>query len=107
MHASTLCRAGLHRRRDGTVACVPRISEFCGVVIEMYFRDHAPAHFHARFAEHRAAIVITSGDVLAGHLPPRTLRLVREWLSLHRDELDQNWLRARRNEPLFDIDPLR
>jgi len=26
---------------------VPRISAFYGIVIAMYYRDHAPPHFHA------------------------------------------------------------
>jgi hypothetical protein len=29
---------------------VPRISSFYGIVIEMYFGDHPPPHFHARYS---------------------------------------------------------
>jgi hypothetical protein len=58
---------------------VPRISEFYGIVIEMYFADHPPPHFHARYGGEEATIVIASGAVLAGSLPGRALRLVREW----------------------------
>jgi len=63
---------------------VPRISAFYGIVIEMYFADHPPPHFHARYAGDEATIVIATGEVLAGALPPRALRLVREWLGQHR-----------------------
>ncbi len=31
-----------------TIGHVPRISTFYGIVIEMYFGDRAPPHFHAR-----------------------------------------------------------
>jgi hypothetical protein len=85
---------------------VPRISEFYGVVIEMYFADHAPPHFHARYAGSDAVIAIESGDVLRGQLPARALRLVREWLELHRVELERNWVRARAHDSLESIAPL-
>jgi hypothetical protein len=85
---------------------VPRISEFYGIVIEMYFADHPPAHIHARYAGDEATIIIANGQVLAGSLPGRALRLVREWLDTHRDELERNWDRARRHETLEPVAPL-
>jgi hypothetical protein len=30
---------------------VPEISRFLGIVIRMYYREHAPPHFHARYGE--------------------------------------------------------
>jgi hypothetical protein len=39
-------------------------------------------------------------------LEPRALQFVREWAGLHREEIDANWARARRSEPLLDIPPL-
>jgi hypothetical protein len=85
---------------------VPRISEFYGIVIAMYFREHPPPHFHARCGEYQAGIEISSGDLLWGSLPRRELRLVRQWRELHRGELERNWVRARRQQPLQSIDPL-
>jgi hypothetical protein len=85
---------------------VPRISAFYGIVIAMYYRDHAPPHFHAIYGEHEATIVISTGDVLHGTLPTRALRLVQEWATEHRDELGRNWDRARRRLPLDSIEPL-
>jgi len=35
---------------------MPRISVFLGIVITMYFDDHAPPHFHARYSGQEAAI---------------------------------------------------
>lgn len=85
---------------------MPRISDFYGIAIYMYFGDHAPPHFHAQYAEHEALIVIEDGRVLRGDLPPRALRLVREWLEAHRDELEANWRLAHEPAPLERIDPL-
>jgi hypothetical protein len=85
---------------------VPRISAFYGIVIAMYYRDHAPPHFHAIYGEHEATIVIAELDVLGGFLPTRALRLVREWAALHGEELQANWKKARDRMPLDSIDPL-
>jgi hypothetical protein len=68
-------------------------------------RDHPVAHFHAEYASARASIAV-DGTVLAGALPAQALRLVREWASLHEDELLANWNRARDQERLALIDPL-
>jgi Domain of unknown function (DUF4160) len=85
---------------------MPRISEFYGVVITMYWRDHPPAHFHATYSDHVAAIGIEDLELIEGWLPPRALRFVREWAVIHRRELGENWHRARAHQPLTAIDPL-
>ena len=85
---------------------MPRISEFFGIVISMYFNDHAPPHFHVIYAEHRAEVDITTMELRQGRLPPRVLALVIEWAVLHRSELRNNWEAARRGDPLARIDPL-
>ena len=51
-------------------------------------------------------IAIATGEVIAGSLPRRALRLVREWTSMHREDLNANWELARDREPLVDIEPL-
>jgi Domain of unknown function (DUF4160) len=97
-----------HSIRDpGHHRHVPRICEFYGIVIEMYYGDHPPPHFHARYGGDSAKIEIASGDIVTGSLPSRALRLVREWLAEHRGELEANWQRATRHEKPKPIDPLR
>ena len=91
---------------DASIIVVPRISSFYGIDIEMYFGDHAPPHFHARYAGDEALIVIATGEIYAGTLPGRALRLVREWLLEHRIELERNFDRGVALEPLQTIDPL-
>jgi hypothetical protein len=85
---------------------MPRISSFYGIVISMYWREHRAPHFHVKVAEFRATVAIDSLEVLGGSLPPRAVRLIREWAELHRDELHENWQRARARRPLVEIDPL-
>jgi Domain of unknown function (DUF4160) len=86
---------------------MPRISTFYGVVIYMYWneRDHPVAHFHAYHAGRRASVAV-DGTVLAGSLEPRALQFVREWARLRSEEIQTNWDRARKSEPLLNIEPL-
>ena len=85
---------------------MPEISRFYGIVIKMYFADHAPPHFHAEYAEHEARIAIGSLGVLSGDLPPRAMGLVAEWATLHQQELQALWERASKLQPLNRVDPL-
>lgn len=57
------------------MATVPRISEFYGIVIAMYYREHGVAHFHATYAGETVVVSIETGDPLAGTVTARALRL--------------------------------
>lgn len=85
---------------------MPQVSQFFGVVIYMYFSDHAPPHFHAEYGEDEAVYAIETLELLRGGLPRRAHGLVMEWASLHREELRANWVRARKGERLATITPL-
>jgi hypothetical protein len=85
---------------------MPRISQFYGIVITMYYRDHQPPHFHARYAEYKAEYTIAERSRLVGSLPHRAEALVREWAALHEAELYANWERCRQQAPLAPIAPL-
>lgn len=61
---------------------MPTISMFFGILIRMYFNDHPPPHFHARYNEHEAVIAIEPLSVIEGSLPKRALSLVLEWAAL-------------------------
>lgn len=85
---------------------MPTISEFYGIKIIMRYREKHGPHFHAEYAGAEALISIRNGQVLGGKLPGRSYRLVLEWLALHRDELMEDWERARRREELKYIEGL-
>jgi hypothetical protein len=61
---------------------MPRISEFYGIIIEMYWSDHNPPHFHAKYGEHRAEIDIRTVELIRGRLPPKAVVLVLEWAAI-------------------------
>lgn len=85
---------------------MPQISNFFGIVIYMYFSDHAPPHFHAEYGEDEAVYAIETLELMRGGLPRRAHGLVVEWASLHREDLRANWSRARAGERLATIRPL-
>ena len=88
---------------------MPRISEFYGIVIWMYHDEahhRGRPHFHASYSGDEASIEIDTLEVLAGQLPRRARRLVVEWATEHREELERNWELARAAQPLEPIDPL-
>jgi hypothetical protein len=84
---------------------VPELTRFLGVVIYMYYQDHAPAHFHAEYGEFEVTVEIESGAVV-GKFPRRALKLVMEWYALHKTELAEDWRLAQQKLPLKPIDPL-
>ncbi|MCA9289352.1 MAG: DUF4160 domain-containing protein [Phycisphaerales bacterium] len=85
---------------------MPRISQFFGITIAMFYRDHAPPHFHAYYQDAEALIDIRTFALLEGRLPPRQLGLAVEWAAKRQAELLRNWDRARSNQPLDAVLPL-
>lgn len=86
---------------------MPEISRFYGIIIAMFFDDHNPPHFHARYAGKKVAIEIESLRILEGNISPRALGLVIEWAAQHKDELFYNWELAKNNQSPNRIEPLK
>lgn len=88
---------------------MPIISMFYGIIIRMYLLDnqqHKLPHIHAKYAEFEASISIGDGEILAGTIPRKQLRLVQAWIELHRDELLADWELAISGENPYRIAPL-
>jgi hypothetical protein len=79
---------------------MPRISQFHGIAIYMYYRDHAPPHFHAIYGEFEAVVEIATANQLDGQIPRKAWAVVREWAQLRRAELDEDWGLAQTGRPL-------
>ena len=85
---------------------MPVVSVFFGIVIRMFYREHGVVHFHAEYQGQQATFTV-NGEVLAGTLrSPTALRLIKDWATVHRSELEANWNRLRAGEPLERIAPL-
>jgi len=84
---------------------MPVISRFLGIIIAMYWDDHSPPHFHAKYAEYEITVNILTG-VVEGKFSKRALRHVLEWYELHKDELIKNWKLCQEDEAPNSIEPL-
>ncbi len=84
---------------------MPEISRFLGIVIAIYYNDHLPPHFHAKYGEYEVVVRIDDG-VVEGRFPRRALRLVMEWYGMHPEEIMEDWLLAEQRKPLKTIEPL-
>ena len=85
---------------------MPRISEFFGIAIYMYFKEHGVPHVHAIYGQYDAPIAVDPVGVLEGTLPRRVQSLVFEWVEKYQAELLTNWELARTGQPLRRIPPL-
>lgn len=86
---------------------MPRLSSFLGIVIYMYFRDHSPPHFHAKYGKYEAQIAIGSTKVIRGSLPRPQLVLATAWAMLNHDALIKAWELASNRKNPGKIPPLR
>ncbi|HEY3275750.1 MAG TPA: DUF4160 domain-containing protein [Syntrophorhabdaceae bacterium] len=84
---------------------MPELSRFLGIIIAMFYKDHAPPHFHAKYGEYEITVDIVEG-VIHGEFPRRALSHVLEWYELHKNELLNDWELAGQGKPLDPIKPL-
>ncbi len=85
---------------------MPEISRFYGIIIYMFYNDHNPPHFHAEYQDFEATIEIESG-IVKGQIPRRALKLVFEWMDLHKEDLLSNWEKIEQRKTLEKIEPLK
>jgi len=85
---------------------MPEISRFLGIIIRMFYEEHNPPHCHVEYAGNKVLLDFR-GNILRGDLNSKVaLRLVREWIDLHSEELMENWELARRGSEMNKIAPL-
>ena len=80
---------------------MPTISVFYGITIQMYWREHAPAHFHAYYQGFEAMFSIETGELVEGSMSPGPRRIIKAWSLKHQQELQVNWQRSKNSQP-FD-----
>lgn len=71
----------------------------------MNYGDHNPPHFHAVYGDYEVSIEIET-SIVTGTMPGRALKMLLEWLELHRQELWENWMRTQEREPVVKVAPL-
>ena len=88
---------------------MPELSRFYGIILKMLYSDNDQHHkprFHVYYNGYEASIGI-DGELLAGSLPVKQLKLVQAWAAIHEDELYAAWNNAVRNIPFKKIKPLQ
>ena len=85
---------------------MPELARFYGIVIQMYFGDHSPPHFHAIYGNSKAVVDIESLALIKGDLPPRARGIVIEWATIHQKELREAFRKASSLEVPAKIAPL-
>jgi hypothetical protein len=84
---------------------MPIISRFFGIMIFMFWREHEPAHFHAKYGDDEATIEIETGKII-GRMSPRALALIQEWREIHKAELLEDWNLVKQKRELKSVQPL-
>lgn len=72
---------------------MPEIARFYGIVIKMFFKpkEHDSSHLHAIYGECVGVFDLQSLEMTDGDLPLTAQRLVKEWMALHQNELNEMW----------------
>ena len=86
------------------------ISTFYGLVISMFYDDnkkHKLPHLHVRCQNFKAVLSIPDGELIKGSLPQKKLKLVRIWISQHKEELMENWELSINGKKFYSIEPLK
>ena len=83
---------------------MPEIARFYGIVIKMFFKpkEHDPSHLHAIYGECVGIFDLQSLEMTDGDLPLTAQRLVKEWMALHQNELNEMW----RTQKIVKLQPL-
>ena len=88
---------------------MPRISEFFGITIYMYWFDtqkHQMPHFHARY-QGKEAVFSLLGDCIDGSLGVRANKLIAEWCMENKADLEFSWQLAVSGKELPWVTPLQ
>lgn len=86
---------------------MPTISMFYGILIQMFWDEHAPPHFHATYGEFKATVNIRSLSIGEGSLPRRATQLVLDWTELNQAALLEDWDLCQTKQQPKPITPLK
>ncbi|MCL4834434.1 MAG: DUF4160 domain-containing protein [Caldilineaceae bacterium] len=77
------------------------------LVILMNYNDHAPPHVHVKYQtdvrNYRIEIETLLWMRPGKELPPALRKLVEAWVAVHKDELLDEWQKARRGEQVMIV----
>lgn|GEM_PF-151073 len=92
MHISQKSRTFAPENKN-YIVIMPEVTRFYGIIIKMFFKpkEHEPAHIHALYDDYVGLFDINTFEMMEGDMPNRAQKMIKEWLMLHRDELQNMW----------------
>ena len=98
-------RIGEKNMNNNKETIMPEVSRFYGIVIKMFFKpkEHEPAHIHALYDEYMGVFDIETFEMTEGDMPNRAQKMVREWLTEHKSELQKMW----QTQKIVKLPPLK
>lgn len=87
---------------------MPELCRFAGIVIYLLFKDtqqHNKPHVHVYYGDYEASIGV-DGELLAGSIPRKQMKIVVGWLALHEEEVYAAWNLAVQGEHFDKIAPM-
>jgi hypothetical protein len=82
---------------------MPDIGKFQAYKVYMYFQDHQPPHVHIKGPSCNGSVLLLDGKILAGHVPPKIMAVLKAWIEDNRTILLRNWELAQKGEPLLNV----
>ena len=72
---------------------MPEVTRFYGISIRMFFKpkEHEPSHIHALYGDYVGEFNIQTSEMMRGNLPEKAQALVKEWISIYKDDLQKMW----------------
>jgi len=71
----------------------------------MYWREHEPPHFHAKYGDDEIVVEIETGKI-TGKMSKRAIFLIQDWRKIHINELMNDWELSKMRKQLNKIEPL-
>ncbi len=88
---------------------MPKISEFYGIKIFIYWEDqnqHHLPHFHAFYGEYEATFKL-NGTHMIGKIPRMAKKLIKKWALENHEQIEYAWKQAVMKKPLPAIEGLK
>lgn len=88
---------------------MPELSHFGGIVVYLLFKDiqhHNKPHVRVFYGDYEASVGI-DGELLAGSLPRKQMKIVVGWLAFHEEEVYAAWNKAVQGEHFEKIEPMK
>ena len=88
---------------------MPIISMFYGIIVYMFCErnaQHKKPHIHAEY-QGQEIVITLDGEVVAGEIPSKQLKMLLGWMAIHEDELQADWKLLSDGREYFKIEPLK